>query len=238
MNVEPRKYRLRFLNAAVSRDWDLYFRTTTSTARIPFQVIGSDAGLLEKPATTSDLYIAPAERYEVVIDFSNYAGQSIDLRSVPQSNDVGKADEYERTTEVMRFVVSSTPVQDPSQVPSTLRQVPFPPATAGATKRHFRFERTNSQWLINDVGFADVEHRVLAKPPVGTVEIWELENSSGGWTHPIHVHLVDFRVVKRTGSRESVRDAVLPYESGGLKDVVWLGRGETVTIEAHYLPWT
>ncbi|KFA50055.1 hypothetical protein S40293_06829 [Stachybotrys chartarum IBT 40293] len=233
-NVQPRKYRLRFLNAAVSRSWDLYFvRTTALKTRLPFQVIASDAGLLSAPVPATDLYISPGERYEVVIDFSAYAGQSIDIRQVPEANDVSVDDEYLHTDKTMRFVVSSTPVQDPSRVPSTLRQLPVVSATSVQT-RHFKFGRSNGQWLINDVGFADVENRVLARPAIGTVETWELENSSGGWSHPVHLHLVDFKVIKRTGGR----NRVLPYEANGFKDVVWLGRGETLTIEAHYLPWT
>ncbi|KAH7313838.1 phenol oxidase A [Stachybotrys elegans] len=218
-NVQPRKYRLRFLNAAVSRAWFLYFvRTNSPNARIPFQVIATDAGLTERPITTQQMYLSIAERYEIVIDFTNYRGQTIDLRNVAETNDVGDEDEYAHTLEVMRFIVSSTPVQDNSVVPATLRH----------------FERSNGQYQINDVAFADVNNRVLAKPALGSVEIWELENSSGGWSHPVHIHLIDFKVLRRTGGR----NAVMPYESAGLKDVVWLGRGETLTVEAHYQPWT
>jgi len=115
-------------------------------------------------------------------------------------------------------------------VPNNLRTVPFPPASTGID-HHFRFHRTNGEWRINGVGFSDVANRVLAKVPRGKVEIWELENSSGGWTHPIHVHLVDFRVIYRSDR------GVEPYEAAGLKDVVWLAKGETVRVEAHYAPW-
>lgn len=133
----------------------------------------------------------------------------------------------------MRFIVSSTAVTDLSVVPDTLRSVPFPTTTTpNVINHHFRFHRSNSQWMINDVVFADADNRVLANVPRGTVEIWELENSSDGWTHPVHVHLVDFRVLERRGNR-----AVMPYEDAGLKDVVWLGKGETVVVEAHYAPW-
>ncbi|KAF7540160.1 hypothetical protein G7054_g1613 [Neopestalotiopsis clavispora] len=233
MNVEPRKYRFRFLNSAISRSFALYFAKTSALgARLPFQVIASDAGLLEKPVTVDDLYISIAERYEIVFDFTSFAGQSIEMRNEEQAGGIGVDDDYENTDKVMRFVVGSNPVADPSTVPATLRDVPFPPSTTGVD-HHFRFHRSNGEWLINGVGFEDVENRVLAKVPRGTVEIWELENSSGGWSHPIHVHLVDFRVIKRTGNARGVE----PYEAEGLKDVVWLGRGETVTVEAHYHPW-
>ncbi len=133
----------------------------------------------------------------------------------------------------MRFNVASALVDDPSTVPAQLREVPFPPETQGID-HHFLFHRQHGQWLINGVGFEDVANRVLANVPRGTVEIWELENKSGGWTHPIHVHLVDFRVIFRAGGDRGVE----PYEEHGLKDVVWVSKGETVRLEAHYEPWT
>ncbi|PVI06720.1 Cupredoxin [Periconia macrospinosa] len=240
-NVQPRKYRLRFLNAAVSRNFALYFvRTTATNTRIPFQVIATDAGLTTHPVQTSDLYVSVAERYEIVFDFSAHAGQTIELKNFPQANGIGTDDDYEHTDKVMRFVVGNDPVNDDSTVPSSLRPPTAPleinsPASTGID-HHFRFHRSNSEWRINDVGFADAKNRILAKVPRGKIEIWELENGSGGWTHPIHIHLVDFKVLERYGS-ESTR-GVMPYESAGLKDVVWLGRHETVLVEAHYAPWS
>lgn len=176
-----------------------------------------------------------AERYEIVFDFSAYAGQAVELRNLPKAGGIGTDDDYLNTDKVMRFIVSSTPVEDTSAVPDTLRSnVPFPITdTPNTINHHFRFHRSNGEWQINNVVFADVDNRVLAKVPRGTTEIWELENSSDGWSHPIHVHLVDFRVLARTDGNR----AVMPYEAAGLKDVVWLGRGETAIVEAHYAPW-
>lgn len=147
--------------------------------------------------------MAVAERYEIVFDFSQYAGQTIYLRNIQDAGGgewrsillsrqariilteaVGVDEEYENTDKVMKFIVSNTPVSDASQVPSTLRNVPFPPASSGID-HHFRFHRSNGEWQINNVGFSDAANRILAKVPRGKVEIWELENSSGGWTHPI-----------------------------------------------------
>ena len=230
-NVQPRKYRLRFLDASISRTFLLYFqRQSGSTAKIPFQVIASDSGLLASPATASELYISMAERYEVVFDFAPFAGQNILLRN---TEDVGENDDYLHTDKVMRFVVSSAPVTDPSTVPVALATIPSLPPVGSIVNHHFLFHRSNSQWQINGIVFANAANRVLANVPRGTVEVWELENSSGGWSHPIHIHLVDFKVLSRTGSTRPVFN----YENQGLKDVVWLGPGETVKVEAHYAPW-
>ncbi|KAK4180448.1 Cupredoxin, partial [Triangularia setosa] len=231
-NVQPRKYRLRFLDASVSRTFKLYFqRQTGSSAKIPFQVIATDAGLMTSPANTSDLYISMGERYEVVFDFAPFAGQNITLRN---TDDVGQDDDYLHTNKVMRFVVSNTPVTDTSSVPSSLATVDFPTPDGTGVDRHFEFDRSNGEWQINGVVFADVNNRVLANVPRGKVEIWELENGGGGWSHPIHVHLVDFKVLSR--SNDDGRQ-VYNYEAQGLKDVVWLAPNEIVRIEAHYAPW-
>jgi bilirubin oxidase len=56
LNVEPRKYRLRFVNAAVSRSFALYFvKSSALNARLPFKVIASDGGLLSEPVEVSDM---------------------------------------------------------------------------------------------------------------------------------------------------------------------------------------
>lgn len=99
--------------------------------------------------------------------------------------------------------------------------------------RSFKFGRTGGQWTVNGVTFADVKNRILAKPQRGAIEVWELENSSGGWSHPVHIHLVDFQILSRTGGSRPV----LPYEKEALKDVVLLGENEKVTVIARYAPY-
>ena len=87
-------------------------------------------------------------------------------------------------------------------------------------KRALRFERQGGEWVIDGQTWDDVVRsrfrRVIADPALGAVELWELENKSGGWFHPIHLHLVDFKVLDRNGRQPA------PYERGP-KDVVYLG---------------
>src|SRR5690606_31470302 len=64
--------RLRLLNAANARNFDLRF-----SPRRPFYVVGSDAGLLPEPVEVQNLVIAPAERYEVLVNFAG--GQPVEL---------------------------------------------------------------------------------------------------------------------------------------------------------------
>lgn len=67
----------------------------------------------------------------------------------------------------------------------------------------------------------------------------ELENTTDGWSYPIHVHHVDFGILQRSGTHvfDSAPRNVQPYERDELKDVVWLGKEEKVWVEVRYSPW-
>ncbi|MCD1145252.1 multicopper oxidase domain-containing protein [Kocuria sp. LUK] len=88
-------------------------------------------------------------------------------------------------------------------------------------------------WTINDATWQDVVasgyRKVAAQVDLDAVEIWEFENNSGGWYHPLHIHLVDFQVLSRNGR------APFPCERGP-KDVVYVGEGETVRLLMKFGP--
>jgi bilirubin oxidase len=231
LNVEPRKYRFRLLDSSISRTFQLYLQSVSTKKKINFQVIGSDTGLISKPITTDNIYLSMAERWEIIVDFSTFKGQSVDLLNM---RDVGADEDYAATDKVMRFNVGNT-VTDSSNngpVPSPLRTLPFPPSKTNVD-RTFTFARHNGEWQINGATFADIKNRIIAKPVRGALEVWELENKSGGWSHPVHIHLIDFRIISRTDGKRGV----MPYESEALKDVVWLGPNEKVKVLARYAPW-
>ncbi len=92
--------------------------------------------------------------------------------------------------------------------------------------RNFRFERTNGMWVINGLPWTGA---IAAKPKVGTTELWVLENKSGGWFHPMHIHLVDFHVVRRNGKKP-------PAYEQGWKDVVYVGPNERVELIMRFNP--
>jgi FtsP/CotA-like multicopper oxidase with cupredoxin domain len=100
------------------------------------------------------------------------------------------------------------------------------PAMSTATRR-MKLERSNGLWTVNGRTWKDVEdgeyEPVFARVEPGAVEIWEVENSSGGWFHPLHIHLVDFQVLSRNGRPPRP-------EERGPKDVVYVGEGETVRL--------
>ncbi|RPB00847.1 Cupredoxin [Choiromyces venosus 120613-1] len=195
LNVKPRKHRFRLLDGSSSRSYKITIEQANGV-KVPIVVVGTDSGFMEAPVTTDNMILAIAERYEVIVDFTAYAGQSLTMKN---ARSFSLNPEFEKTNLVMQFnvgtAVSSAAGNGP--VPNSLVDLNFPTDT-GIDKR-FRFERRNGQWVVNGVGFADVNNRILAAPTQGSTEIWELQNFSGGWAHPIHVRLVGFKVLTRSG---------------------------------------
>lgn len=152
----------------------------------------------------------------------------------------------------MKFVVGDvvTDTKNNGPVPDTLATLKLP-GDHTTIDHSFVFDRNaDNDWSINNVTFADVTNRILAKPQQGEVERWQLRNLGTTWSHPIHIHLVDFQVVSRVGPRRKLPtpimvsistdtpyQAVEPYEAAALKDVVYLGTEETLEVVANYQPW-
>ena len=223
MKVKQRKYRFRVLNACVSRS----FKWSLSTGD-PITVIATDGGLMPFPVRTTSIRHGMAERYDVVIDFSKYSpGQRVILRNASPKNN----EDYPNTNQIMAFDVvrddfdpSNNSV--PSELNPTCPTMALQPSQAVQTRK-LRLERKNSSWTINGntwekVVSSNYQH-VEAKPMKDSVEIWEISNQSGGWFHPTHIHLVDFKILSRNGA------APFPYEQGP-KDVVYVGENETVRL--------
>ena len=111
VEVEPRKYRLRFLNGSNERHYTLSF---SKDADIPFHQIGTDGGFLVKTNEIKSFTIYPAERVDTIVDFSKYKNQEIILYNVAD-------DANEHTGCIMKFKVSSKLSEaDTSKIPTTL----------------------------------------------------------------------------------------------------------------------
>lgn len=216
--VARRKYRFRILNASPSRFYKLFLST-----KQPFVLIANDGNLLPSPYRTSGILIAPAERMDVIIDFARYnRGDQIFLvNRLEQKDGRGPEDKLlKEGTRIMRFDVDRD-APDTSQIPLTLRSQPRTDLSTVKTNRVWEFERANGAWVINGKLFDVDEPRV--RIPQGSAEIWTLRNRSGGWSHPIHIHLEEFQILTRNGRRP-------PISERGRKDVVVVGPNETVRV--------
>lgn len=226
MKVERRKYRFRILNASVGRGYNLALSTGE-----PLTIIGTDGGLMPAPRNTARMRLGMAERYEVVIDFSKYRiGQKVVLRNLELKNNV----EFDSTDRIMRFdVVSDAKSAANNSVPAVLNPGNHPlnpmrleESQADGT-HSFEIVRKNGLWTIN--GKVWDKDRVDTLCDLNEIDVWEFENKSGGWNHPMHLHLVDFKILDRNGRPP------FAYELGP-KDTVYVGEGEKVRVIAKFAP--
>jgi spore coat protein A len=180
LDVQPRKYRFRVLNASNSR---FYFLSLGNGQ--PFQQIGTDQGLLPAPVAVPRLSVAPGERADVVVDFAEHRGQSVLLNNL--------------FVPLMQFRVAPEVVADPSALPPALRAIP-PVAAADALRtRQLTLEEVDNVLgdpLVHLLDGKRWYEPVSEKPVLRTTEIWELLNLTDD-THPIHLHLVRFRILDR-----------------------------------------
>lgn len=206
LEVEPRKYRFRILNGSNARFYRMTLQESTDTGlRLgqpgpAFYQIGSDGGLLPAPVMRTQLLIAPAERLDVVVDFSGFADKMFVLDNdapapFPDGDDIVPPD-------VMLFKVTR-PLKslDRSRLPRTLSAIPlYNPATAVKTRDLVLSEIDSAapfynpvMAMINDAHWDDP---ITETPVEGTTEIWRFINTTGD-AHPMHVHLVQFQVLDR-----------------------------------------
>ncbi|MCX6462301.1 MAG: multicopper oxidase domain-containing protein [Pseudonocardiales bacterium] len=229
MRVKRRKYRFRILNGCTSRGFMLKLSNSH-----PVQIIGTDGGLMPAPQTVTQWRHGMAERYEVVIDFARYTpGTRVELRNLGVKNSV----DYDNTNKVMAFQVVADAF-DPANNTVPAQLYPDNPvmtltAAQSSRTRRLRVKKDGEIWEIGDQTWQEIVdsgyRKTFAKPDLDAVEIWEIENSSGGWFHPVHLHLVDFKILSRNGR------APRPEELGP-KDTVYVGEGETVKVLVHFGP--
>jgi len=180
LDVEPRKYRFRILNAANGRFYRLSLAPNGEMVQI-----GSDQGLLGAPLALDHVQLAPGERVDLVIDFAAHRGSTLVLAS----------DSFR----LLQFRVSASKILDSSSLPATLRPAPrIEESTATLTRRLTLDEMQNmvaeSQgMLLNKTPW---HMPITEKPQLNSTEIWELVNLTDD-THPIHLHLVRFQILDR-----------------------------------------
>ncbi|WP_256678011.1 multicopper oxidase family protein [Pseudomonas sp. SJZ079] len=221
LKVAARKYRFRLLDIGPSRIYEFYLQKANGVSQT-FTHIGNDGNLFAAPLKNqTSVRIAVAERADIVIDFSQYPiGTELYLVNRLVQTRSRMPDGIGAATQLLKFVVDRyPPEQDLSQVPNVLReQPPLDLAEiAAAPVRRWVFERKNGMWAINGQFFNPNSARAVI--PKGGAEVWELVNIDDGWSHPIHIHFEEGRILSKT--KDGVAVPVPPYEQGR-KDVYLL----------------
>jgi spore coat protein A, manganese oxidase len=235
LNVARGKYRFRWLNGSGSRAYRLSLSNDAG-----FHQIGSDGGFLEAPVPVSEVLLMPGERADVVVDFAAYqAGTVIDLLNDAPSPYPGSPGPDD-IPNVMRFIVQSQSGHT-APLPATLAPVDLPLENEAALTRDFELARmpspcSSGMWTINGLMFDDI----VEMPQLGTSEVWRFINKSG-LAHPMHMHLVMFRVLDRqpftivNGQVVTSGPPVPPIETErGYKDTVRVDPNEIVRVVARF----
>ena len=258
LNVEPRRYRLRVLNGANSRFFNLYFNLAASPTDIPslvtFHQIGTDGGLLGRPVALSRLLLATAERADLIVDFSGLEGKTVTLSNnapAPYPGWTMLKAEHAQLAELMKFRVS-LPLSSTAKTFSIPSQISLPrldPTKSTVTRDFVLSERLDKQGKslgarINDKGYDDP---VVEFPKLGSIERWRFINTTDD-AHPMHLHLVQFQILERqgfdfasfvNGKLELVGDPRPPAENeAGWKDTAVVNPHDVLSILVPFEGYT
>jgi FtsP/CotA-like multicopper oxidase with cupredoxin domain len=259
--LEPRAYRMRFLNGSNARTYKLAWSNN-----MPLKVIGTDGGLLPAAVSRSYVMLMPGERVDVWADFASLAGRQVVLRSLSfdpggcmsgggggmggggmGGGGMGGGGMGSGLANGAAFNILTVNVGRKATIKPALG--PLPPLSirydAGnvpnfASPRPFTLEMGRGMvWTINGRVY---EMEAVAEDEMvyrDEVMAWEWINNSG-IPHPMHIHNVQFQVVKRTppSSLTSYNTANQGLVDTGWKDTVLVWPGERVRVAMKFAPYT
>ena len=186
------------------------------------------------PVQRNRVLLAPAERAEVIVDFTGAAGKSVVLRSGKRTDGVHAAGTTPFVGPLMQFRVGAIE-PDSTSIPNSLR--PLPAWTQGlgvgspvdkTWKITIGGDTLRPTWLLNGKTFspARVDHR----PHLDTTEVWAVVNKTS-MAHVIHMHSTDWYLLSRNGK------APPPWEDC-LKESFFIKPQERIHVAARFSNFT
>ena len=196
LNVEPRMYRFRILNGCNARILSL------DVGGPDLWQIGAEGGMWDKPVAVKQLVLAPAERADVLVDFSRFPGARLVRKNHKPSKPVSTP--APSLDQVMQIRVGMTvsqagPTTIPSSLPGRKADLPGPARTRYITLNEIDPDEPTWFLNLNGMHFREPGKPITATetPKVGTIEDWVYINLTPD-THPMHTDLVTFQVIGRT----------------------------------------
>jgi len=236
--VQPRRYRIRMYNGGPTRFYWWWMRQgATGAAYLPMTVIANDGNLLPRAVTTTNFKQGVAERFDLIIDFSKFKeGTEIFMTNrAEQTSGRGPSGKLLTTgQDALKFIVekarpgltdASTPIANGTQ----LRPMPAPINTATAKVKQWVWGSASGSWNAN----GQIFDRYAAPYEVkeGTSEVWIHQNGGGSWSHPLHVHYEEGRILSYNGAAQP--DPTAPLQTGR-KDVYRLDPSSKVTTAMRF----
>ena len=258
LQVEPRRYRLRLLNSSNSRFLNLFFNLAKSPTDIPalrpFHQIGTDGGFLPSPVALTQLLLAPAERADLIVDFSAVEGKTVTLSNNAAAPFPGwdtLRPRHLALYELMQFRVT-LPLSSKGKSFSIPSPRPFPrldESKSVATRDFVLSETMDAQGrslgvFINGKGYDEPVTEIVK---LGSIEKWRFINSTED-AHPMHLHLVQFQILERQGfNPAALRDGTVQLvgtrrlpaaNEAGWKDTAVVSPREVLTIIVRFEGYT
>jgi spore coat protein A len=259
MNVEPTQYRLRLLNSSNSRFINIFFNLSKSPtdipSLIPFHQIGSDGGFLPKPAALNKLLLGPAERADLILDFSGLAGKTVTLTNDAAAPYPGWTAmihvDRPSLNEFMQFrvVLPAAKKETSFSMPAAMPFSRLDETQSTITRDFVLTERIGDQGRslgvrINGKGYDDP---VTETVKLGAMETWRFLNTTDD-AHPMHLHLVQFQILQRqgfnipallSGKLEFLGKPRMPQANeAGWKDTAVVNPGDVLTILVRFEGYT
>ncbi len=258
LDVIPAWYRFRLANVSNARLLRPCF--LGGERPLPTWLIGTDGGLLERAWPIDDLFLAPGQRADVLVDFGALApGQKAMLRSLdyvamenedesgafapdPMGDHPGAAAMGEALDLMELRVIECATERPPARLPDldALSRIPPLPDTRDWPVRALRLRMDEAgRWFINDWNFHLSGHAPAFSVRRGSREVWEIRNSMTSMPHPMHLHGFQFRVIGRAISPPDVRgrqvaDGGLTAQDLGWTDTVVVWPGEIVRLAVDF----
>ncbi len=248
LDVAPRRYRLRIVNAANARIFRVGFRRDDGSP-MPYDLIGTDGGLLERAIRVTSVFVAPAERIDVLVDFAGVAAGSFVLlesgafdpmHGEPASATAALADAGASAAATPGHA-SAQPSSDHTHrhdggtfamlqfriERSGGAAPPLPPrlstlaplAQSNADERPLRLGFGKGRWRINDRVYDAGETPILVAR--SAVETWLLRNYYTSMPHAMHLHGFAFRVLERQTSPDALAALALDEHGRVATDFGW-----------------
>ena len=234
LQVESRRIRFRMLNGSNARIYYVGFDDN----RV-FHLIATDGGFLEAPLRTNRVILAPGERVEILVDFSD--GAEVVLKSYPEAGFLETIASYfggigtgnldllkvipepaTRASHALPERLNTIPRIDASRADKTRPMVLGGPIQGGRGGRGGgRGARGGPLGPPINGKIMDMA-RIDEVVRLGDTEIWDVTNR-GGQPHPFHVHLVQFQILDRNGRPPTGAEL-------GWKDTVLVPPGDLVRI--------
>ncbi len=205
LELEAKQIRFRILNGSNARIYNFAFASGRS-----FKQIATDNALLETPVELTQLRLSPAERAEIVVDFSDAKGKN-DIFIDSASN-----------AELFKVNIKNQDASNITQLPNSLITLAqLNPADAVNT-RSFTLSGRRGQLVIN--GQSMNKTVINESIPINNIEIWEITNAMG-MDHNFHIHATHFQLLERNGSANAVA-----ANERGYKDTVYIPPRESVKV--------